>query len=41
MLWDKIKSSVTFVISNKPVAAGVFLGIGFIVGYYVKLLACS
>ena len=41
MTWDKIKSNVTFVISKKPVAVGVFLGIGFIVGYYVKLLACS
>jgi len=41
MTWEKIKSNIKFVLNNKPIAAGILLGIGFVVGYYVKLLACS
>jgi hypothetical protein len=41
MTWRTIKSNIKFVINNKPIVAGILLGTGFIVGYYVKLLACS
>jgi len=41
MTWRTIKSNIKFVINNKPVVAGILLGTGFVVGYYVKLLACS
>jgi len=41
MTWRTIKSNIKFVINNKPIVAGILLGTGFLVGYYVKLLACS
>jgi hypothetical protein len=41
MTWKTIRSNLKFVINNKPVIAGILLGVGFVVGYYVKLLACS
>jgi hypothetical protein len=41
MTWKTIKLNLKFVINNKPVIAGILLGTGFVVGYYVKLLACS
>ena len=41
MTWKTVKSNLKFVINNKPVIAGILLGTGFVVGYYVKLLACS
>jgi hypothetical protein len=41
MGWKTIKSNIKFVVNNKPIAAGILLGTGFVVGYYVKLLACS
>jgi len=41
MTWKTIKSNIKFVVNNKPIVAGIFLGAGFVVGYYVKLLACS
>jgi hypothetical protein len=41
MGWKTVKSNIKFVINNKPIAAGILLGIGFVAGYYVKLLACS
>jgi hypothetical protein len=39
MGWKTVKSNIKFVINNKPIAAGILLGIGFVAGYYVKLLA--
>ena len=41
MTWKTIKLNLKFVINNKPVIAGILFGVGFVVGYYVKLLACS
>ena len=41
MSWEAIKSNFKFVVNNKPIVAGILLGVGFVVGYYVKLLACS
>ena len=41
MLWETVKSNFKFVVNNKPIVAGILLGVGFVVGYYVKLLACS
>jgi hypothetical protein len=41
MLWETVKSNFKFVVNNKPIVAGILLGVGFVIGYYVKLLACS
>jgi hypothetical protein len=41
MTWRTIKSNIKFVINNKPIVAGILLGTGFVVGYYVKLLTSS
>ena len=41
MTWRTIKSNIKFVVNNKPVVAGILLGTGFVVGYYVKLLTSS
>lgn len=41
MNWEKLWLNIQSTINNKPVAVAVLLGIGFVVGYYVKLLACS
>ena len=41
MTWRTIKSNIKFVINNKPIVTGILLGTGFLVGYYVKLLASS
>jgi len=41
MTWRTIKSNIKFVINNKPIVALILLGTGFVIGYYVKLLACS
>jgi hypothetical protein len=41
MTWKTVKSNIKFVINNKPIVAGILLGTGFLVGYYVKLLASS
>jgi len=40
MDWKTVKSNFKFVLNKKPIAALLFTGLGFIVGYYVKLLAC-
>jgi len=41
MTWKTIRSNIKFVINNKPIVAGILLGAGFLVGYYVKLLTSS
>ena len=41
MTWKTVKSNIKFVINNKPIVAGILLGTGFLVGYYVTLLASS
>ena len=38
MTWKTIKSNIKFVANNKPVVTGILLGIGFVIGYCVKLL---
>ena len=36
-MWDKIRG----VINSKPVVTAILLGVGFVVGYVVKLYACT
>ena len=38
MTWRTIKSNIKFVVNNKPVVTGILLSVGFVAGYYVKLL---
>ncbi|ANS04749.1 hypothetical protein [uncultured Mediterranean phage] len=41
MDWKTVRSNFLSVLNNKPIAALLFAGIGFTVGYYVKLYACT